>query len=127
MGCRRGAAVSRWRLEAAFRVFPPVAGFRFGLFTVPPATDVLMDDLDMSAALAAMEASLPGLAAHLEPDYLGMHTTASVDYEFVISGSIVPELDDGTEVELHPGDTVIQNGTPVTRGGTRALCRARWW
>jgi mannose-6-phosphate isomerase-like protein (cupin superfamily) len=91
--------------------FPPVGGFRFGLFTVPPATEVLMDDLDMGAALAAMEAELPGMAAHMEPEHPGMHTTATVDYEFIVSGSIVLELDDGTQVELHAGDTVIQNGT----------------
>jgi mannose-6-phosphate isomerase-like protein (cupin superfamily) len=91
--------------------FPPVGGFRFGLFTVPPATDVMMDNVDIEAALLAIEADLPGLAAHMEPDHPGMHTTASVDYEFVVSGSVVLELDDGTEVELHPGDTVVQNGT----------------
>ena len=91
--------------------FPPLGGFRFGLFTVPPATDVLIDDLDIGAALAAMESALPGMAAHMEPDHPGMHTTASVDYEFVVSGSVVLELDDGMEVELHPGDTVVQNGT----------------
>lgn len=91
--------------------FPPVGGFRFGLFTVPPATEVLMDDLDVAAAFADMETALPGMAAHMEPDAPGMHTTASVDYEFVVSGSIVLELDDGHQVELHPGDTVIQNGT----------------
>ena len=91
--------------------FPPVGGFRFGLFTVPPATDVVIGDLDVGAALAAMEESLPGLAAHMEPDHPGMHTTATIDYEFVVSGSVVLELDDGKEVELHPGDTVVQNGT----------------
>ena len=91
--------------------FPPIGGFRFGMFTVPPATDIVMDDLDIGAALAAMESALPGMAAHMEPDHPGMHTTASVDYEFVVSGSVVLELDDGTEVELHPGDTVVQNGT----------------
>ena len=41
----------------------------------------------------------------------GARSTASVDYEYVISGSIVLELDDGVEVELHAGDTVVQNGT----------------
>lgn len=91
--------------------FPPVGGFRFGLFTVPPATDVVLGDLDIGAALAEMESALPGLAAHMEPDHPGMHTTATIDYEFVVSGSVVLELDDGVEVELHAGDTVIQNGT----------------
>jgi mannose-6-phosphate isomerase-like protein (cupin superfamily) len=74
-------------------------------------TTVLTDDLDIEAALAAFEESLPGLAAHLEPDNPGMHTTATVDYEYIVSGSVVLELDDGVEVELHAGDTVVQNGT----------------
>ncbi len=91
--------------------FPPTGGFRFGLFTVPPLTDVVIGDIDIEAALADMETALPGMAAHMEPDHPGMHTTATIDYEFVVSGSVVLELDDGTEVELHPGDTVIQNGT----------------
>ena len=40
-----------------------------------------------------------------------MHTTASVDYEFVVSGRVLLELDDGATVELGAGDTVVQNGT----------------
>jgi mannose-6-phosphate isomerase-like protein (cupin superfamily) len=91
--------------------FPPVGGFRFGLFTVPPDTEVVLDDIDLGAAFAEIETALPGMAGHMEPDSPGMHTTATVDYEFVISGSVVLELDDGAQVELHPGDTVIQNGT----------------
>jgi mannose-6-phosphate isomerase-like protein (cupin superfamily) len=98
-------------MPAHHAYFPPVGGFRFGLFTVPPATEVMMEGLDIEAALAAMESALPGMAAHMEPDHPGMHTTASIDYEFVVSGSVVLELDDGTEVELHAGDTVVQNGT----------------
>jgi mannose-6-phosphate isomerase-like protein (cupin superfamily) len=91
--------------------FPPVAGFRFGLFTVPPDTVALPGDLDIGAALAEMERELPGMAGHMEPDAPGMHTTATVDYEYVVSGHVTLELDDGVEVELGPGDTVVQNGT----------------
>ena len=40
-----------------------------------------------------------------------MHTTATVDFEVVLSGSVTLELDDGASVTLHPGDTVVQNGT----------------
>lgn len=90
--------------------FPPVGGFRFGLFSVPPATTVPAD-LDVPAALAEMEEKLPGLAGHMEPEHPGMHTTATVDYEYVIEGEVVLELDDGVEVTLRPGDTVVQNGT----------------
>jgi mannose-6-phosphate isomerase-like protein (cupin superfamily) len=91
--------------------FPPLHGFRFGLFTVPPDSAALPEDLDVGAALAQLEAAFPGMAGHMEPDAPGMHTTATVDYEFIVSGSVVLELDDGTEVEVHAGDTVIQNGT----------------
>jgi len=92
--------------------FPPVGGFRFGLFTLPPESSVVLpDDLDPAGAEAAIEAALPGMAGHLEPDAPGMHTTATVDYEFIVSGRIILELDDGAQVTLGPGDTVVQNGT----------------
>lgn len=91
--------------------FPSLGGFRFGLFTLPPAGTSPPADLDIAAALAEAEASLPGLLAHMEPDNPGMHTTDTVDFEVVLSGEVVLELDDGAEVTLRPGDTVVQNGT----------------
>lgn len=91
--------------------FPPVGGFRFGLFTVAPDSTMMSEDLDIEAALGEIEAKLPGLAGPLEPDNPGMHTTATVDYEFIVSGKVVLELDDGATRQLSAGDTVIQNGT----------------
>jgi len=91
--------------------FPSVGGFRFGLFTVAPDTVTAIEDLDIEAALGEMEERLPGLAAPLESDHPGMHTTATVDYEYVVSGRCVLELDDGATRELRAGDTVVQNGT----------------
>jgi hypothetical protein len=96
---------------AAVEYFPPRGGFRFGLFTVPPDSTTMIADLDIVAALEEIEAKLPGMAGHLEPDAPGMHTTASVDYEYIVSGRVVLELDDGVTRELGPGDTVVQNGT----------------
>ena len=91
--------------------FPPVGGFRFGLCSMAPATSAAVpDDLDLTAALAELEQKLPGMAAHMEPD-APMHKTATVDYEQVLEGEVVLELDDGAEVTLRPGDTVVQNGT----------------
>lgn len=96
---------------SAPQYFPGVGGFRFGLFTVAPDSTVSIDDLDIEAALTEMEEKLPGLAGHMEIDNPGMHTTATIDYEFVVSGRVVLELDDGATRELGPGDTVVQNGT----------------
>ncbi len=91
--------------------FPPVGGFRFGLFTVPPESETIPEDLDLEAALAEMEEKLPGMVGHMEPDNPGMHTTDTIDFEYVISGEVWLELDDGEEVHLRAGDTVVQNGT----------------
>jgi mannose-6-phosphate isomerase-like protein (cupin superfamily) len=96
----------------AHAYFPPVGGFRVGLFTIPPDGGPRAPaDLDVGAALADVEAKLPGLLGHMEPDNPGMHTTATVDFEIVLSGSCRLELDDGATVDLGPGDTVVQNGT----------------
>jgi mannose-6-phosphate isomerase-like protein (cupin superfamily) len=91
--------------------FPPVGGFRFGLFTVLPGTVPAPAGLDREAALAEMEEKLPGFLPHLEPDNPGMHTTDTIDFEVVLSGEVILELDDGAEKVLRPGDTVVQNGT----------------
>jgi mannose-6-phosphate isomerase-like protein (cupin superfamily) len=94
--------------------FPPVGGYRFSIFTIPPqsmSAPVGLDDRDMQTALAEAEEKLPGLLAHAEPDSPGMHTTDTIDFEVVLSGEVILELDDGVETVLRPGDTVVQNGT----------------
>lgn len=91
--------------------FPPVGGFRFGLFSIGPESESVLQDLDMEAAIRELNEKLPGLGEHLEPDHPGMHTTATIDYEFIVSGRCLLELDNGATRELGPGDTVIQNGT----------------
>jgi hypothetical protein len=91
--------------------FPPPSGFRWGFFTLPPATEATLEGIDFEAALKELEEKLPGMAGHMEPDAPGMHTTDTVDFEVVLSGEVVLELDDGAEVTLTSGDTVVQNGT----------------
>jgi mannose-6-phosphate isomerase-like protein (cupin superfamily) len=92
--------------------FPPVGGFRFGLFTIPPDGGAgAPPDLDFEAAMAEFEEKLPGLAGHMEPDAPGMHTTSTIDFEVVLQGTVDLELDDGARVRLGVGDTVVQNGT----------------
>ncbi len=91
--------------------FPPLGGYRFGLFTVPPATSSAPGELNLEAALAEVEEKLPGLVGHMEAENPGMHTTDTIDFEVVLSGEVTLELDDGAEMALRPGDTVVQNGT----------------
>ena len=91
--------------------FPPVQGFRFGCFTLGPESVTLPEDLDFDAALAELAERLPGLADVAEPENPGMHTTDTVDFDVVLSGEVWLELDDGAQVQLKPGDCVIQNGT----------------
>jgi mannose-6-phosphate isomerase-like protein (cupin superfamily) len=96
----------------AMTYFPPVSGFRFGFFTLAPANAPSPGpDVDLAAAVASFDAALPGLRAYGEHDDPGMHTTPTIDFEVVMSGEVVLELDDGATVHLHPGDTVVQNGT----------------
>ena len=91
--------------------FPPVGGYRFGLLSIPPGTVPAPADLDIQAGLAELEEKMPGAMAYMEPDDPGMHTTDTIDFEVVLSGEVILELDDGAEKVLRPGDTVVQNGT----------------
>lgn len=92
--------------------FPGVGGYRFGFFTIPPDGGAgAPPGLDLGEALAELEDKLPGLAGHMEIDNPGMHTTATIDFEVVLSGTVTLELDDGAKVTVGPGDTVVQNGT----------------
>jgi mannose-6-phosphate isomerase-like protein (cupin superfamily) len=102
------------RPTAQSMYFPPAGGYRFGLFTVPPAGLPAQGPpagLDPAAARAEMEDKLPGLLGYMEPDEPGMHTTDTIDFEVVLSGEVILELDDGAQTVLRAGDTVVQNGT----------------
>ena len=98
--------------------FPPPNGFRFGIFTLPPSTSTTIQHAPGSAPqsptpaqLDEMNQKLPGVLETSERDHPGMHTTDTADFDVVISGEVVMELDDGAEVLLKAGDCVIQNGT----------------
>jgi len=81
------------------------------MFSLPPDTTEQPADLDIPAALQDTEAKLPGLLGYLDQSDPGMHVTDTIDFEVVLEGTVVLELDDGAEVTLRPGDTVVQNGT----------------
>jgi mannose-6-phosphate isomerase-like protein (cupin superfamily) len=90
--------------------FPPIGGFRFGMFSIPPDS-VAGSDIDSADRLADIEAEAPGLLRYMDLSDPGMHATDTIDFEVVLEGTVVLELDDGAEVTLHAGDTVVQNGT----------------
>ena len=91
--------------------FQPKNGFRFGIFSLPPATSTTVQQTATPAALEELQQKLPGVMEVLEADHPGMHTTDSVDFDVVVFGEVHLELDDGAEVLLKAGDSVIQNGT----------------
>lgn len=91
--------------------FPPVGGFRFMMFTVPPHSSNEHVAGDPQTLVAEMESKLPGFAAHMERNDPGMHTTNTIDFDYIISGEIWLELDNGVVVHLRAGDAVVQSGT----------------
>jgi mannose-6-phosphate isomerase-like protein (cupin superfamily) len=91
--------------------FPPIGGFRFGMFSIPPETSADDQQPDGDAAFEDAERKLPGLLGYMDPTDPGMHTTDTIDFEVVLEGTVVLELDGGAQVTLGPGDTVVQNGT----------------
>ena len=74
---------------SAPRWFPPVGGLRFAMFTVPPDSAAPPDGVTPEEIAAEVEAKLPGLGDHMEPDAPGMHTTDTVD---VIWGRLHPSV-----------------------------------
>jgi mannose-6-phosphate isomerase-like protein (cupin superfamily) len=86
--------------------FPPVGGVRMLISTLNPGygAESTGEDHDL-------EAAAPDVADAMEDDAPGMHTTNTTDFEVILSGTVIMELDDGAEVKLGPGDVIIQNGT----------------
>ncbi len=84
---------------------------RLLIVTFPPDAVMMRSDFDPAAFGAEFAANAPGLAERFEMDHPGMHTTDSIDYDVVLEGEIVLELDDGKQVTLRPHDVVVQNGT----------------
>src|SRR5262249_33636494 len=78
---------------AARARFPPPAGFRFALITIPPDAPPPAGPPPESA-LAELRSKLPGMLEVLEPHTPGMHTTDSIDFCVILSGQIALELDD---------------------------------
>jgi mannose-6-phosphate isomerase-like protein (cupin superfamily) len=87
--------------------FQPIGGFRFGMFSISPDSVAGSD----AVGHTDFETEAPGLLRYMDLSDPGMHTTDTIDFEVVLEGTVVLELDDGAKVTLHAGDAVVQNGT----------------
>jgi Cupin domain len=89
---------------------PPQPGeTRLMIVTFPP--DTVMMSIDPAAGFQEFAEHIPDLAAAMEPDSPGMHTTQTIDYGIVLEGEVWLELDDGEQAHLKPHDVIVQNGT----------------
>jgi mannose-6-phosphate isomerase-like protein (cupin superfamily) len=112
-----GASTSVWAADAMFVLptdgtepehgtfFPPPGGVRFKVVVFGP-----------SGTPEERQAAIPTDAhytahATYDPDGSGMHSTESIDVGYIVDGEVHLELDDGAEVLLRAGDTIVQNGT----------------
>jgi quercetin dioxygenase-like cupin family protein len=104
--------------------FPGTTGNRWSVAIFPPAGGDAPDPGDAERLAAETEEVFPGLAGAFEPDAPGFHTSDTVDYVMLIEGELYLKLDDGVELHLTPGASVVQNGTRhawENRGDTRAI------
>lgn len=84
------------------RAFPPPGGAKFGVVRFPAHSDGRMP--------AKAESLSPGMTHNDQAS--GMHRTASVDFEIVLSGRIVLEVPGGESREFGPGDALVLSGAP---------------
>lgn len=93
----------------------PAGGTRFRVCTFPPDAQIgalaARGAIDPARIGPELAAAMPDMAAAMEPEHPGMHTTETVDYNVVLAGELWCELDDGVEVHLQAGDCLVQCGT----------------
>jgi hypothetical protein len=97
-------------VEEAHGFFPPAAGYRFAMFTIPPTSFEPEPIADEAQAIAETERQLPNVTKALT-DKEGLHATDSVDFIYILEGEVELQLGAGETKQLKAGDTVIQSGT----------------
>jgi mannose-6-phosphate isomerase-like protein (cupin superfamily) len=111
VGRRQDLSVPRRRQHARARhVFPTDRRVQVRDVLVAAGTTA-GSEVDATADLTELAVEVPGLLRYMDVTDPGMHTTDTIDFEVVLEGTVVLELDGGAEVTLRPGDTVVQNGT----------------
>ncbi|PVG83614.1 hypothetical protein DDE18_04595 [Nocardioides gansuensis] len=108
--------VSAVRVDHVPEDLPPGAGVLAELWSAPDASyhDGRADPL---VEVDAWRISCPPGASRFRTSLFSagretaMHRTSTLDYDFVLQGSVTLILDDGSETHLHAGDAVILPGT----------------
>lgn len=90
-------------------IHPPTGGSVFMILTVPPDSVYTSEDFNPEKSIAEQMRLMPGIIDRMEPDAPGFHRTDTLDYVIVLTGNVWLVVG-GEEVQLHPGDTVIQAG-----------------
>ncbi len=85
-------------------MFPGPGGFRYMMWTLAPHSVAAPTEEELAA-------QPEDIRKHMSGDEPGMHTSDTVDLEFVIAGEVCCELDDGLVVALQTGDHIVMNGT----------------
>jgi hypothetical protein len=94
----------------ALQLGPPASGSLIRVVDIPPDTvQNAVSAEDAAAAFEEIGAGHAGTGKSDSPHRL-MHRTETIDYGIVLAGKVWLVLD-ADEVELHPGDIVVQRGT----------------
>lgn len=89
---------------AAIGYFPKEGETAFKIVTVP--------GLAARASMPSHAVTMPDeIRAHFDPEDPEMHTTDTIDYVLILSGSAELELDFGKKERVGAGDCVVQRGT----------------
>lgn len=107
-GATVGAVLEDGTPAASF--VPGPGETRLMMVRFPPDTAMTRADFDAAAFGAEFARHAPGLAETFEIEHPGMHRTDSIDYDVVLEGEIVLELDGGREVLLRRHDVAVQHG-----------------
>jgi quercetin dioxygenase-like cupin family protein len=107
LGTARGAKVYRmWAIDR-LPVQLPFDGLRAPLDDAPPAEET-QAALRWSSPLPAGPDGMRASLIEFEPNYTDpLHWHDTFDIQWMVSGTLVAILDDGSEQELHPGDCLI--------------------
>ena len=98
--------------EHTVELEPPGKGSIFRFFQVAPESQAAHLSPEEREEVTARASEAMG-AAHTRVDtsrHPAMHKTATVDYIVLLSGEVTMLVDEG-EVDLKPGDVVVQRGT----------------